>query len=216
MKKFTDLYEAVFTAPSKNEKEENSRKYHISQLMSIIKPDNLQEVSKGVYYYGGDIIFRHFKLNSLDFLPFKLEKVLGDFKFANSELTSLENFPLKVSGTVDIQKSFKLKSLKGCSQIINGNFNCTSCTSLISLEGGPKQVNGCYICNDTAISDLKGAPKEIRNGYFECSFNTLTSLEGIPSYIGGHFFCYHNKGNLKLSEELIRKHSVIKGKVYIW
>ena len=73
---------------------------------------------------------------------------------------------------------------------IKGDFTCSNCNSLTSLEGAPKEVKGDFICSDcNSLKSLEGAPKEVR-GDFNCfNCNLLISLEGAPEEVGGDFFC---------------------------
>ena len=74
---------------------------------------------------------------------------------------------------------------------IQGNFICSDCESLISLEGAPEKVDGDFFCNDcNSLTTLEGAPKEV-GGYFNCSrCDSLTSLEGAPKKVGLDFDCF--------------------------
>ena len=74
---------------------------------------------------------------------------------------------------------------------IQGNFICSDCESLISLEGAPEKVGGDFYCSDcNSLTTLEGAPKEV-GGYFNCSrCDSLTSLEGAPKKVGLDFDCF--------------------------
>ena len=73
---------------------------------------------------------------------------------------------------------------------IKGDFDCSDCNSLKSLEGSPKEVGGnfnCDYCN--SLISLKGASEEV-GGTFSCEYcNSLTSLEGAPEEVGRDFYC---------------------------
>lgn len=73
---------------------------------------------------------------------------------------------------------------------IKGNFDCSCCPNLTSLEGMPKEIKGnfkCFSCH--SLTSLKGAPKKV-GGDFDCSFcSNLISLEGAPIEVGGTFKC---------------------------
>ena len=73
---------------------------------------------------------------------------------------------------------------------LDGNFNCQSCTSLLSLEGGPQSVGGDFICYKcTSLTSLEGGPQSV-GGWFSCGGCTsLLSLEGGPQSVGGDFSC---------------------------
>lgn len=53
---------------------------------------------------------------------------------------------------------------------VKGDFYCTYCKSLTSLEGAPKEVGKDFRCSDcNSLTSLEGAPKEV-DGNFCCSF----------------------------------------------
>ena len=78
-------------------------------------------------------------------LPFKFNKVSGDFTFRNCNLKWLEGSPIEVGGDFDV----------------SGN-------DLYSLLGGPKKVGGLYDCSNNSLNSLEGSP-ELISGYFDCS-----------------------------------------------
>ena len=60
---------------------------------------------------------------------------------------------------------------------VKGNFNCSCCKNLRTLEGAPEIVGGTFDCSwCEKLETLKGAPKEI-GGTFNCTWcvnlNTL-------------------------------------------
>lgn len=68
----------------------------------------------------------------------------------------------------------KLTSLKGCPKIVGYDFYCDS-TEIESLEGGPKKVGRDYHCqNITTLKSLIGLPKSIDGSI------TLTFLSDLP------------------------------------
>ena len=73
---------------------------------------------------------------------------------------------------------------------VNGNFDCSACTELISLEGAPKEVVGYFDCSNCPnLTSLEGAPKEVGSG-FNCSYcENLKSLEGAPEKTDWNFDC---------------------------
>ena len=53
--------------------------------------------------------------------------------------------------------------------MVDWDFDCSYCSSLVSLEGAPKEVGGSFYCNGCeSLTSLKGAPKEV-GGWFDCS-----------------------------------------------
>ena len=88
---------------------------------------------------------------------------------------------------------------------VDGNFDCSACTELISLEGAPKEVIGYFVCSDCPnLISLEGAPKEVGGG-FSCSYcGELISLEGAPEKVGEFFDCTYCP-NLTSLEHLPKK-----------
>ena len=83
-------------------------------------------------------------------IPFKFNKVEGNFYcFRN-----------------------KLKSLEGCPNYIGGAFNC-SFNELISLKGCPEYVGGDFYCSYNQLVNLKESPKHIDGDIFYCVFNNI-------------------------------------------
>ncbi len=85
----------------------------------------------------------------------------------------------------------RLTSLHGVTDIIPGDFNCSS-NELTSLEDGPKSVGLSYHCHDNQLVSLKGCPTKV-GGTFDCSNNKLTSLEYGPESVYKTFNCSGNQ-----------------------
>ena len=91
---------------------------------------------------------------------------------------------------------------------IKGDFDCSWCTELKSLEGAPEKVSTDFYCSYCkSLETLKGAPKEV-GGAFGClRCDNISSLEGAPEQVGGNFYCTNCK-NLRTLEgapEKVRK-----------
>lgn len=73
---------------------------------------------------------------------------------------------------------------------IKGDFNCSWCTELKSLEGAPEKVSTDFYCSYCkSLETLKGAPKEV-GGTFGClRCDNISSLEGAPKFVGRRFDC---------------------------
>lgn len=71
----------------------------------------------------------------------------------------------------------RLTSLKGCPEVVNGNFSCSN-NRLTSLEHCPKVVNGHFSCSHNQLTSLEYGP-EVVDGVYYCKFNNLTSLHGL-------------------------------------
>ena len=75
-----------------------------------------------------------------------------------------------------------LNSLDGCPEHITGVFNCFHNNNLTSLVGGPKQVDGNYLCGNNLLTDLVGCASHI-DGRLWFRDNPITSLVGIHKII---------------------------------
>ena len=144
-------------------------------------------------------------------------EIKGSFSCFANELTYLENSPKSVGGNFNCSMNF-IKTLEGGPLYVGGNYNCNSNT-LSNLVGAPDVVKGDFYCqNNYYLISLKGAPKSV-GGNFNCSHNSgLKSLNGLPLQIGGDFILEDNTsigGEVRFTEEEIRKLSNIKGKVQL-
>lgn len=80
--------------------------------------------------------------------------------------------------------------------IVDGDFICNGCDSLVSLENAPIAVNGNFDCSGCdRLKSLKGAPLHV-GGHFECRYCNMETLEYSPKTLGRDFDCSHC-GNLK-------------------
>ena len=130
--------------------------------------------------------------------------------------------PYKKDGTlfIDVGGNVRVKNKKLTSLTngmfyfgkVKGDFDCSYCKNLTSLEGAPKEVDGgfyCYYC-DKLIS-LEGAPEKV-GAIFNCSgCLLLTSLNGAPKEVGGNFKCTDCKSLKSIDLPSTTK---IKGSIY--
>ena len=69
-----------------------------------------------------------------------------------------------------VVKNKQINSLTNGSFIwtnIKGDFICSDCNLLKSLEGAPKEVGGDFSCEYcTSLTTLEGAPKEVGGGFY--------------------------------------------------
>ena len=64
---------------------------------------------------------------------------------------------------------------------IRGDFNCSWCAELKSLEGAPETVGGFFDCSSCKnLKSLKGAPGYVGKDFFCDKCENLKSLEGAP------------------------------------
>jgi len=101
-------------------------------------------------------------------MPFKVNKVTGDFNCNQNLLTSLEDCPKEVGGS----------------------FHCSG-NQLTDLKGCPKDVGGDFDCSGNEIKSLENCPIEI-GGNLNCSKNKLTKLDTVAN-VSGYIACYDNE-----------------------
>ena len=82
---------------------------------------------------------------------------------------------------------------------VKGDFDCSYCLSLKTLEGAPKEVGRTFMCNYCrSLETLKGAPKKV-GLHFSCQeCDSLKTLEGAPEEVGGCFDCAYCKNLISL------------------
>lgn len=126
--------------------------------------------------------------------PIKFRNINGDFlcnggSSNNEGLTTLENGPVKVTGTFDCSKN-QLKNLKYGPLEVGKNYNCTW-NDIKNLKGVPKKINGYFRCGNNKLSTLNGGPEEVRDE-FVCSGNNIKNLKGSPKIVGYYFNVSYN------------------------
>ena len=154
----------------------NLKNYIIESLFDI--EDNIDNMDESIREEIKHFLKDNFKTNSTYQISKKPNK---DGKF---EVLS--------NGTVSI-KNEHITSLTNGLFIwtnIKGNFNCSECNLLTSLEGAPREVRGSFFCDQCNIlTSLEGAPKEIGGDFYCDHCDSLISLEGAPEKVGGSFYC---------------------------
>ena len=102
--------------------------------------------------------------------------------------------PQNVSGDFGCSGCTSLTSLEGAPQKVGEDFVCSRCTSLTSLKGAPKLVGRSFYCDGcTSLTSLEGAPKEVGKDFVCSRCTSLTSLEGAPQNVGRDFNCNDTK-----------------------
>ena len=123
-------------------------------------------------------------------------------KVKNEYITSLTNglfIWINIQGNFICSDCESLISLEGAPEKVGGIFYCNGCNSLISLKGAPKEVGGNFICSDCeSLISLEGAPKKVGLDFDCFSCNSLKSLEGAPKEVGGDFSCFKCKSLISL------------------
>ena len=118
--------------------------------------------------------------------------VKGYIKVINKDITSLTNGLFEfgeVSGEFLCSYCKNLTSLEGAPEKVGGTFECYNCKALTTLEGAPEKVGDDFSCRRCeSLKSLEGAPKEV--GDFSCVHcQSLTTLKGAPQKVGGEFDC---------------------------
>ena len=117
----------------------------------------------------------------------------GDVMVKNIELSSLTNGQFcfgRVKGNFGCSNCRLLTSLEGAPEKVERNFNCGFCSSLTSLKGAPKEVGknfNCEYCQ--SLISIKGAPEKVGMDFNCPNCKSLISLEGAPKVVGGNFKC---------------------------
>lgn len=109
-----------------------------------------------------------------------------DYRIESPEIEEKEKntYIVNCKGDVTIKPNEKVESLTRDIYrfgSIQGNFDCSGCPNLKSLEGAPQEVKGNFYCiGNESLTTLKGAPQKVE-GVFDCSgCINLESLEGAP------------------------------------
>jgi hypothetical protein len=89
----------------------------------------------------------------------------GNIDLSSNQLTSLVGLPTKVFGKLSIYNNPGLKTLNGCSEHINSDFEALW-LPITNCIGGPKYVGGDLYLYDTEINSLEGFPKEVSGNVY--------------------------------------------------
>lgn len=116
-------------------------------------------------------------------------------------------FPVKfgnVGGDFICTWCDNLVSLQGAPEYVRGNFSCSYCIKLTTLIGGPKSVDGDFYCNSCIeLKNLEGAPKYV-GGAVSCNkCVSLESIQGAPNYIGKKFISVRHCSKLNAPGDII-------------
>lgn len=122
-------------------------------------------------------------------LPVQFDYVLGDFDISNCGLYSLKGCPEVISGDFICSNNI-LEDLEFGPEQVNGDYDARQC-GIRSLKGSPKEIKGDFICGYNSLENLIGGPIKVRGSYFvdNCLLDTL---EGAPKMILGDFICSFN------------------------
>lgn len=194
-----ELFINTFLKPPINKEDLGTKLLKINVKNFYIK-DNMNVVIKQ------DVV-----LEKISNLPFKIEKIEGNFELKNSDLENSDFFPLVVTNNVIlINNKFKFaeifipncKNLRLDCNNLDGIKNEYIVDNNISMKyiytndlvgfNLPKIVNGDLIIIDGSIESLKGISNEIKGNSILFN-NKITSLEFSPEIIGKTYDISYNK-----------------------
>lgn len=116
--------------------------------------------------------------------------VLGNVTANNLGLTSLENIPVRIEGTLDLGYN-KLSNLEHFPKHVEGNVWLNG-NRLTSLKGLPKVINGTLTISNNCLKSLRHCSKFIKGTFNACD-NYLKSLVHGPIEVGGHYQVINNR-----------------------
>lgn len=117
----------------------------------------------------------------------------GNIDF-NTNITSLNNDNMfqwgKVEGKFYCAYCTSLKSLEGGPKVVGKDFSCSYCLLLKDLKGAPEEVGGVVYCSYCpSLKTIEDAPKKVGKGFSCCGDKSLESLKGAPEEVKGCFNC---------------------------
>lgn len=116
--------------------------------------------------------------------------------FRRSLIRSLQVEFADVGGNFDCSNCEKLASLEGSPTTVGGNFNCSGCTELVTLRGAPQTVAGGFSCGSCAsLTTLVGGPVAVQCSFMCTLCPNLLTLDGCSAFIGGSLFYNRGIGN---------------------
>lgn len=92
------------------------------------------------------------------------------------KITSLKGVPQFIR---NIEKDFNIRDPYNSYSFVADKCN------ILSIEGGPKEVDGRYDVFNNNLTSLLGGPEKV--GSFNAKCNKITSLEGGPKYVKGDY-----------------------------
>ncbi|ACT51329.1 hypothetical protein [Methylovorus glucosotrophus] len=122
-------------------------------------------------------------------IPIQFNKVSGDFRCSDNQLTSLKGCPLELGGNFDCSYN-QLNSLEYAPIRIDGEFDC-SYNKITTLQNSPREIRADFDCNDNQLTSLKFAPVKIGGGLF-VQRNQIKDLEHVDIKTGDGIYCREN------------------------
>ena len=146
------------------------------------------EIRRSIYFQTNVRIGMNFLGKSLEELPFKIGKVVGNFSSWAPTIESLKGGPITV-------KDFDFSN-----------------TSLSSLEGSPIEVIGSFNVSGNVLRSLKGCPKFIFGPHFNFGHNLLKNLDHGPLFIRDSITGNGNPMIMKEISKFFKMHEFIRNK----
>lgn len=109
--------------------------------------------------------------DTYDKFPVKIHKVNGNISW---------------KGFVDGTKPGSLSSLENFPDIVNGSVFIDKNPMLISLKGAPKEITGTFTCHHGRLNDISDLPKKIGNN-LDISNNPIDDISVLEKvFVGGN------------------------------
>lgn len=139
--------------------------------------------------FDDDIVTR--KANPEEYIRVLLKEY---YKIESPEIEEeKDTYIVNCKGDVTIKPNEKVESLTRDFYrfgSIQGNFDCSGCPNLKSLEGAPQEVEGIFYCSGCPnLESLEGAPQEVKGNFYCIGNESLTTLKGAPQKVEGVFDC---------------------------
>jgi len=219
--KFNKLYnliENVFEPASAEEVSKRQEQYTTMQFDQWLEENEKHMIllKDGSYDVHADV-----KLGNmdLDMIPIKFHRVTGDFRCDFNKLQNLKGCPDIVEGDFNCEGNDEIENFEYFPKEIRGDLECSNMLELISLEGlanldGSSKIGGSISCDHGNLYSLKGVPKEI-NGFLSCMHNRLNTYDGFPELIKLNLWIADNPGPLGDGYEVseIRKICEVDGSI---
>ena len=200
----------------------NLKNYIIESILDI--EDNIDNMDESIKEEINQFLNNNFKNTSKYKISDKPNKdgkfevsVNGNVEVKNKSITSFNNglfIWTNIKGNFICSDCTSLTSLEGAPKEVGGSFYCDNCTSLTSLKGTPKEVGEVFCCEYcNSLTSLEGAPEKVDDDFYCSNCKSLTSLEGAPKEVDGNFCC--SFCGSKFTQEDVKKVSNVKGRIIV-
>ena len=159
-------------------------------LLNRPKNINVTEIAAEVYINTNYTVFGKLTFENVNGTC--IANCSGTVRVKNKEIVKLtEGFVWgEIKGNFNCSRCKNLRTLEGVPKYVRGYFTCYSCINLESLEGSPEYVGGDFNCISCYnLESLKGAPKEVGKDFYCFYCTKLKSLEGLSKKVGGKLIC---------------------------